>query len=42
MGQFHGRSVIVLGTEKGTDTESRVKHSFGMARPEGYRKAPAG
>jgi len=39
MGRFHGRSVVVLGTEKGTDTESRVKHSFGMARPEGYRKA---
>jgi acetyl-CoA carboxylase carboxyl transferase subunit alpha len=30
---------MVLGTEKGADTESRVKHSFGMARPEGYRKA---
>jgi acetyl-CoA carboxylase carboxyl transferase subunit alpha len=30
---------MVLGTEKGTDTESRVKHNFGMARPEGYRKA---
>ncbi len=39
MGRFHGRSVVVLGTEKGSDTESRVKHSFGMARPEGYRKA---
>jgi acetyl-CoA carboxylase carboxyl transferase subunit alpha len=39
MGRFHGRSVMVLGTEKGTDTESRVKHNFGMARPEGYRKA---
>ncbi|MBN9560664.1 MAG: acetyl-CoA carboxylase carboxyltransferase subunit alpha [Alphaproteobacteria bacterium] len=39
MGRFHGRSVVVLGTEKGTDTESRVKHNFGMARPEGYRKA---
>jgi len=39
MGRYHGRSVVVLGTEKGTDTESRVKHNFGMARPEGYRKA---
>jgi acetyl-CoA carboxylase carboxyl transferase subunit alpha len=39
MGRYHGRSVIVLGTEKGADTESRVKHNFGMARPEGYRKA---
>ncbi|MBE9604996.1 acetyl-CoA carboxylase carboxyltransferase subunit alpha [Acetobacteraceae bacterium H6797] len=39
MGRFRGRSVMVLGTEKGIDTESRVKHNFGMARPEGYRKA---
>ena len=39
MGRFRGRPVVVLGTEKGTDTESRVKHNFGMARPEGYRKA---
>jgi acetyl-CoA carboxylase carboxyl transferase subunit alpha len=39
MGRFHGRPVMVLGTEKGIDTESRVKHNFGMARPEGYRKA---
>ena len=39
IGRFHGRSVVVLGTEKGSDTESRVKHNFGMARPEGYRKA---
>ncbi len=39
MGRFQGRPVMVLGTEKGTDTESRVKHNFGMARPEGYRKA---
>ncbi len=39
MGRFHGRPVVVLGTEKGIDTESRVKHNFGMARPEGYRKA---
>jgi acetyl-CoA carboxylase carboxyl transferase subunit alpha len=39
MGRFRGRPVMVLGTEKGIDTESRVKHNFGMARPEGYRKA---
>ncbi|MBX5453970.1 MAG: acetyl-CoA carboxylase carboxyltransferase subunit alpha [Acidobacteriia bacterium] len=39
LGRFRGRSVVVLGTEKGSDTESRVKHNFGMARPEGYRKA---
>jgi len=39
IGRFHGRAVVVLGTETGTDTDSRVKHNFGMARPEGYRKA---
>jgi acetyl-CoA carboxylase carboxyl transferase subunit alpha len=39
LGRFQGRSVVVLGTEKGSDTESRVAHNFGMARPEGYRKA---
>jgi acetyl-CoA carboxylase carboxyl transferase subunit alpha len=39
MGRFRGRAVMVLGTEKGTDTESRVVHNFGMAKPEGYRKA---
>ena len=39
IGRFYDRPVVVLGTEKGTDTESRVKHNFGMARPEGYRKA---
>ncbi len=39
MGRFQGQAVMVLGTEKGSDTESRVKHNFGMARPEGYRKA---
>lgn len=39
LGRFRGRAVAVLGTEKGSDTESRVKHNFGMARPEGYRKA---
>ena len=39
LGRFNGRSVLVLGIEKGSDTDSRVKHNFGMARPEGYRKA---
>ena len=39
IGRFRGNSVLALGTEKGADTESRVKHNFGMARPEGYRKA---
>lgn len=39
LGRFRGRSVMVIGNEKGSDTESRVKHNFGMARPEGYRKA---
>jgi len=39
IGRFRGKSVVVLGTEKGADTEARVKHNFGMARPEGYRKA---
>ena len=39
LGRFRGRSVMVLGTEKGSDTETRIAHNFGMARPEGYRKA---
>ena len=39
LGRFRGRSVVVIGQEKGNDTETRVKHNFGMARPEGYRKA---
>ena len=39
LGRFEGRSVAVLGQEKGVDTETRLKHNFGMARPEGYRKA---
>lgn len=39
LGRFRGRSVMVIGQEKGNDTESRVKHNFGMAKPEGYRKA---
>ncbi|WP_428698758.1 acetyl-CoA carboxylase carboxyltransferase subunit alpha [Stappia sp.] len=39
IGRFRGRSVAILGQEKGADTQSRLKHNFGMARPEGYRKA---
>ena len=39
IGRFRGRSVMVIGHEKGSDTESRIKHNFGMAMPEGYRKA---
>jgi acetyl-CoA carboxylase carboxyl transferase subunit alpha len=39
LGRFRGRSVMVIGQEKGADTDSRIRHNFGMARPEGYRKA---
>ena len=39
IGKFEGISVVVLGQEKGHDLDTRVKHNFGMARPEGYRKA---
>ncbi|HUJ97681.1 MAG TPA: acetyl-CoA carboxylase carboxyltransferase subunit alpha [Stellaceae bacterium] len=39
IGRFRGRSVVVLAHEKGADTETRLKHNFGMAKPEGYRKA---
>ena len=38
-GRFRGESICVVGQEKGATTESRIKHNFGMARPEGYRKA---
>jgi acetyl-CoA carboxylase carboxyl transferase subunit alpha len=38
-GRFLGEAVCILGHEKGSSTESRLKHNFGMARPEGYRKA---
>ena len=38
-GRFQGESICVFGHEKGSDTENRLKHNFGMARPEGYRKA---
>ena len=39
LGRFRGEPVMVIGHEKGHDTETRLKHNFGMARPEGYRKA---
>ena len=39
LGMFRGRSVLVMGHEKGADTTSRLKHNFGMGKPEGYRKA---
>jgi len=39
LGRFAGRSVCLIGQEKGEDTASRLRHNFGMARPEGYRKA---
>lgn len=39
IGRFRGQSVAILAQEKGHDTESRLKHNFGMVRPEGYRKA---
>ena len=39
LGRFDGRPVVVIGTEKGDDTDSRLVHNFGMAKPEGYRKA---
>ncbi|MFT6579785.1 MAG: acetyl-CoA carboxylase carboxyl transferase subunit alpha [Alphaproteobacteria bacterium] len=39
LGRFRGQACVVLGTEKGAETESRIHHNFGMARPEGYRKA---
>jgi acetyl-CoA carboxylase carboxyl transferase subunit alpha len=38
-GRFRGESICIIGHEKGSSTESRLKHNFGMARPEGYRKA---
>lgn len=39
LGRFRGRSCVILGQEKGNDTQSRIRHNFGMPRPEGYRKA---
>ena len=38
IGSFNGQSVMIIGQEKGSDTDSRLKHNFGMAKPEGYRK----
>lgn len=37
--RFDGEAVAIIGQEKGNDTQSRLKHNFGMVRPEGYRKA---
>ena len=39
LGRFRGRKVMLIGQEKGDDTASRLRHNFGMAKPEGYRKA---
>jgi acetyl-CoA carboxylase carboxyl transferase subunit alpha len=39
LGRFRGRPILIMGHEKGNDTQSRVRHNFGMAKPEGYRKA---
>jgi acetyl-CoA carboxylase carboxyl transferase subunit alpha len=39
LARFRGRSVVIMGHEKGRTTEKRLKHNFGMAHPEGYRKA---
>src|SRR5579862_4457147 len=39
LARFRGRAVMLIGTEKGNEVETRVRHNFGMARPEGYRKA---
>ena len=39
LGRLHGRRVMVIGHEKGDDTQSRLRHNFGMGKPEGYRKA---
>ena len=39
IGRFRGRSCVIIGHEKGVDTNDRVNHNFGMGRPEGYRKA---
>lgn len=39
LARFRGEAVCVIGHEKGSTTETRIRHNFGMARPEGYRKA---
>jgi acetyl-CoA carboxylase carboxyl transferase subunit alpha len=39
LGRFQGQGIVIVGQEKGSDTQSKLKHNWGMARPEGYRKA---
>lgn len=39
LGRFRGQPCVIIGQERGHDTDSRIKHNFGMAKPEGYRKA---
>jgi acetyl-CoA carboxylase carboxyl transferase subunit alpha len=39
LGRFQGQGIVIIGQEKGSDTQSKLKHNWGMARPEGYRKA---
>lgn len=39
LGRFKGKACVIMGQEKGGDTQARIRHNFGMARPEGYRKA---
>ena len=39
LAKFRGQDVVIMGTDKGANTEERIKRNFGMARPEGYRKA---
>src|SRR5690606_10650724 len=39
LAKIDGRKVVLIGHEKGNDTESRLRHNFGMGKPEGYRKA---
>ena len=39
LASLEGQSVMIIGTEKGNSMESRIKHNFGMAKPEGYRKS---
>jgi acetyl-CoA carboxylase carboxyl transferase subunit alpha len=39
LGRFQGEGIVVIGQEKGSDTQTRLKHNWGMAKPEGYRKA---
>src|SRR5262245_24138799 len=39
LGRFRGETIVLIGHEKGSDVQTRLKHNFGMAKPEGYRKA---